>query len=47
MNTVMRGISIGFVILAFSSFSEEMPLIFIQHMQGFILLTLAILLWRK
>ena len=46
MKTFHKGIAIGYLIMGGACMTESMPPIFIQHMVGLILFTLALIIWR-
>jgi hypothetical protein len=47
MKTVIIGISISFIIMGLGFMFDEVPTIFVQHMVGLILITLALIIWNN
>lgn len=47
MNTFIKGIAFSYALMGYACLVEPMPLEFIQHMVGLILLTLALIIWNN
>lgn len=47
MNTISKGLAIGCALMGFACLTEDMPVFFVQHMQGLILFLMAMIFWTN
>lgn len=47
MNIISKGLAVACLIMGFAFMRENMPIVFVQHMQGLILMILSLVLWAN